>query len=108
MRSQWLAAGTLLTALLTAAHAQAPAPTTPDALVAAAKRAAGQDYAGTFLRVCVAPENLGGGPPRPAAGAAPAVRACESRCSACTVFACTARRSTSMRRSSRPRAIAWS
>ena len=79
MRSQWLAAGTLLTALLTAAHAQAPAPTTPDALVAAAKRAAGQDYAGTFLRVCVAPENLGGGPPRPAAGAAPPVRAVPDR-----------------------------
>jgi metallo-beta-lactamase class B len=50
-----------LIAAATAAHAQAPAPTTPESLVAAAKRAAGQDYAGTFLRICVAPDNLGGG-----------------------------------------------
>jgi hypothetical protein len=49
-------------------HVHAQAPTTPEGLVAAAKRAAGQDHAGTFLRVCVAPDNLGGGPPRPAAG----------------------------------------
>jgi metallo-beta-lactamase class B len=74
MRLRLQAAGTLLIALATAVHAQAPAPTTPEGLVAAAKRAAGQDHAGTFLRVCVAPDNLGGGPPRPAAGAAPAVR----------------------------------
>jgi metallo-beta-lactamase class B len=47
-------------AAATATHAQAPAPTTPDGLVAAAKRAAGQDYAGTFMRICVAPDNLGG------------------------------------------------
>jgi hypothetical protein len=66
MRFRLLAAGTLLTALTTHVHAQAP--TTPEGLVAAAKRAAGQDHAGTFLRVCVAPDNLGGGPPRPAAG----------------------------------------
>jgi metallo-beta-lactamase class B len=44
-----------------ATHAQAPAPTTPESLVTAAKRAAGQDHAGTFLRICIAPDNLGGG-----------------------------------------------
>src|SRR5688572_7075474 len=44
--------------------AQAPAPATPDALVAAAKRAAGTDYQGTFVRICVAPENAAA----PAAG----------------------------------------
>jgi metallo-beta-lactamase class B len=31
--------------------------------VAAAKRAAGQDYAGTFIRICVAPDNLTPRPP---------------------------------------------
>ena len=41
-------------------HAQAPAPVTPESLVKAAKRAAGLDYAGTFLRICVAPDNLEG------------------------------------------------
>ena len=49
-------------------HAQAPAPVTPESLVKAAKRAAGVDYAGTFLRICVAPDNLD---PAPARGAAP-------------------------------------
>ena len=39
-------------------HAQAPAPVTSESLVKAAKRAAGSDYAGTFLRICVAPDNL--------------------------------------------------
>ena len=39
-------------------HAQGTAPVTPDSLVAAAKRAAGQDHSGTFLRICVAPDNL--------------------------------------------------
>jgi metallo-beta-lactamase class B len=38
---------------------------TPDSLVTAAKRAAGRDYAGTFLRICVAPDNLNA-VPRPA------------------------------------------
>jgi metallo-beta-lactamase class B len=60
----------------TAIHAQTPASTTPDSLVAAAKRAAGQDYAGTFLRICVAPDNLaparGGGAGRGGPNAAPA------------------------------------
>jgi len=49
-------------------HAQAPAPVTPENLVKAAKRAAGAEYAGTFLRICVAPDNLDGGAGR---GAAP-------------------------------------
>ncbi len=60
----------------TATHAQAPAPATPDSLIAAAKRAAGQDHAGTFLRMCVAPDNLasgsGGSAGCGAANAAPA------------------------------------
>jgi metallo-beta-lactamase class B len=49
-------------------HPQAPAPVTPESLVKAAKRAAGVEYAGTFLRICVAPDNLDGGAAR---GAAP-------------------------------------
>jgi metallo-beta-lactamase class B len=62
----------LCVAAATAVGAQAPVPDTPDSLVRAAKRAAGRDYAGTFLRICVAPDNLpaaagpraGGPPPR--------------------------------------------
>ena len=46
--------------------AQPPAPGTPDDLVAAAKRAAGADHSGTFLRICVAPDNLTPRPPPPA------------------------------------------
>jgi metallo-beta-lactamase class B len=50
-------------------HAQAPTPVTPDALVVEAKRAAGLDHAGTFRRICVAPDNMNGAPrPPPAAG----------------------------------------
>jgi len=60
----------LLAAVTFATYAQTPA--TPDSLVAAAKRAAGRDHAGTFVRICVAPDNLGGGAPRPTANAAPA------------------------------------
>jgi metallo-beta-lactamase class B len=48
-----------ISASLSAISAQAPA--TPDSLLVAAKRAAGQDYAGTFLRICVAPDNAPGG-----------------------------------------------
>jgi metallo-beta-lactamase class B len=62
--------------VVTATRAQEPeAPATPERLVAAAKRAAGQDYAGTFLRICVAPDNLasGRGAGRGAAGATPRV-----------------------------------
>jgi metallo-beta-lactamase class B len=40
------------------AQAQTPAAPTPDSLVVAAKRAAGSDHSGTFLRICVAPDNL--------------------------------------------------
>jgi metallo-beta-lactamase class B len=59
----------LLAAMAVTAAAQAPAPATPDSLVTAAKRAAGRDHSGTFLRICVAPDNLGGTPrpPNPAA-----------------------------------------
>ena len=53
-----LVVAALFTAAI-AAHAQAPA--TPESLVTAAKRAAGLDHAGTFLRICVAPDNAGGG-----------------------------------------------
>ena len=62
-----------------AAVAQSP-PQTPEELVIAAKRAAGRDYAGTFLRICVAPDNLGGGAPRPT-NATPAARAVPDRAS---------------------------
>jgi metallo-beta-lactamase class B len=59
---------------------QAQAPVTPENLVVAAKRAAGADHAGTFLRVCVAPDNVGSGAPRPAAaGAAPPARTVPDR-----------------------------
>jgi metallo-beta-lactamase class B len=64
MRLHLLAIATLLTAFTVGAAAQAPA-ATPDELVAAAKRAAGRDHAGTFLRICVAPDNRNGTPPRP-------------------------------------------
>ena len=58
-------------------HSQAPAPVTPESLVKAAKRAAGVDYAGTFLRICVAPDNLD---PAPSRGAGPpATRAVPDR-----------------------------
>jgi metallo-beta-lactamase class B len=64
----------VLGALASTVRAQPPEPATPDSLVAAAKRAAGRDHAGTFLRICVAPDNLGGGAPRP-----PPVRAVPER-----------------------------
>jgi metallo-beta-lactamase class B len=67
----------------TATAAQAPASATPESLVAAAKRAAGQDHAGTFLRICVAPDNLGSGrggrAGRGVATAPPAARAAPDR-----------------------------
>jgi hypothetical protein len=74
MKLHLLAATMLLIALTSAAHAQTPAPATPETLVAAAKRAAGTDYAGTFLRICVAPDNLGAVAGGAARGAAPAAR----------------------------------
>ena len=77
--SRVLEAAALLTIPMTA-FAQ---PTTAEDLVTAAKRAAGQDYAGTFLRICVAPDNLGagraGGAGRGAANAAPAARTIPDR-----------------------------
>jgi len=60
-----LVAATLLAAAT--ASVQAAEPATPEGVVVAAKRAAGQDYAGTFLRICVAPDNLNAGGPRPPA-----------------------------------------
>jgi metallo-beta-lactamase class B len=70
-----------LLAAITPTHAQAPA--TPESLITAAKRAAGQDHAGTFLRICVAPDNLGGGrgggAGRGAPNAAPAAPAVPDR-----------------------------
>jgi metallo-beta-lactamase class B len=68
MRFRLLPGAALFTAAAFTAYAQAPAPVTPEALITAAKRAAGTDHAGTFLRICVAPDNLnaggrrGGGP----------------------------------------------
>ena len=84
MRRGLLCAAVMAGALWTmsrAASAQAPA--TPDSLVTAAKRAAGTDYAGTFLRICVAPDNLGGGAGRgaPARGATPPARTVPDRAS---------------------------
>src|SRR5262245_14846593 len=80
MNTRLLAAATLLAATTFTAHAQGPAPATPESLVAAAKRAAGVDYAGTFLRICVAPDNLaGGGGGGGARGAAPAARVVPDR-----------------------------
>jgi metallo-beta-lactamase class B len=68
---------------MTAALAQTPASVTPESLITAAKRAAGQDHAGTFLRICVAPDNLAagraGGAGRGAATAAPGPRTVPDR-----------------------------
>jgi len=76
-----LAAATLLSAVTITGHAQEPAPATPESLVAGAKRAAGLDYAGTFARICVAPDNLGrgGAAGGGARGAAPAARVVPDR-----------------------------
>jgi metallo-beta-lactamase class B len=63
-----LAITTLLT-IAAGARAQAPPATTPETLVIAAKRAAGRDYAGTFVRICVAPDNLTPRPPNAAPAA---------------------------------------
>src|SRR4030095_3252628 len=81
MRLRLVVAATFIAAT-TASQAQAPAPATPESLVLAAKRAAGQDYAGTFLRICVAPDNLAtvtGGAGGGAATAAPAARVVPDR-----------------------------
>ena len=76
-------AAAALLATVSATEAQAPAPASVDALLASAKRASGLDYAGTFQRICVAPDNLntgrGGGAGRGAAAATPAARAIPDR-----------------------------
>ena len=71
-----VAGATLLAAVTLTAYAQVPAPVTPEALVIAAKRAAGADHPGTFLRICVAPDNLTAGGPR---GGGPGPRAVPDR-----------------------------
>jgi metallo-beta-lactamase class B len=76
MRLHLLRSAALITAVTIAVYAQEPAPVTPEALVTAAKRAAGTDYAGTFLRICVAPDNLNAGGPR---GGGPGPRAVPDR-----------------------------
>jgi metallo-beta-lactamase class B len=79
MRLEQFVAATLFAATTITARAQAPAPATAESLVVAAKRAAGRDFAGTFLRICVAPDNLGGGAPRASANAAPGTRSAPDR-----------------------------
>jgi metallo-beta-lactamase class B len=76
-----LVLGAALVAAITAVGAQTPAPDTPESLVTAAKRAAGTDHSGTFLRICVAPDNAGTGGGRAGRGAnaAPAVRTVPDR-----------------------------
>src|SRR5688572_3542018 len=76
MKLRPLGIAMLFVAATLTAYAQAPAPVTPEALVTAAKRAAGSDYAGTFLRICVAPDNLNAGGPR---GGGPGPRAVPDR-----------------------------
>jgi metallo-beta-lactamase class B len=82
MKGCLLSVAALFSAMTFTVHAQAPAPVTPESLVAAAKRAAGTDYAGTFLRICVAPDNLASGAGRGGAGrgaAPPAARTVPDR-----------------------------
>jgi metallo-beta-lactamase class B len=62
---------TALTVFLTATAGAQPAPGTPEALVASARQAAGLDHAGTFRRICVAPENRYGTPRPPPQRAVP-------------------------------------
>jgi len=54
---------------------QTPAPATVDSLVSAAKNAAGLEWAGTFLRLCVVPPpaepRTAGAAARPGAGSRP-------------------------------------
>lgn len=60
-----LLAAAFVAATTLAAQGQAPAPATPEGLVAEAKRAAGLDHPGTFRRICVAPDNLNAAPRPP-------------------------------------------
>jgi metallo-beta-lactamase class B len=82
MRGCLLFVVALSAAMTLTVRAQAPVPATSESLVAAAKRAAGTDYAGTFLRICVAPDNLASGAGRGGAGrgaAPPAARTVPDR-----------------------------
>ena len=82
MKGSWRLVAAALGATMLTVHAQAPTPETPESLVKAAKRAAGVEYAGTFLRICVAPDNLESGAGRGAAGrgaAPPATRTVPDR-----------------------------
>src|SRR5687767_11946614 len=65
MHSHRLAVAAFAAAAAIALQGQPAAPATPEQLVAQAKRAAGTDYSGTFLRICVAPDNLTPRPPPP-------------------------------------------
>jgi metallo-beta-lactamase class B len=70
MRHCLLAVGAFAAATTLAVQSQPSAPGTPEELVAAAKRAAGLDHAGTFRRICVAPDNSNAAPrPPPLTGA---------------------------------------
>jgi metallo-beta-lactamase class B len=74
MKSLAVGIGTALAAAAVAgggALAQTPPPTTVDSLVSAAKKAAGLDWAGTFLRLCIVPPPAASGV-TPAAAGAPA------------------------------------
>ena len=68
-----LGAAGLCVAAAIGVGAQARVPDTPEGLVTAAKRAAGVDYSGTFLRICVAPDNLAPAAPRGGGPAPPVV-----------------------------------
>jgi len=76
MTLRLLPGAALFTAVTLTVSAQVPAPANPETLVTAAKRAAGADHAGTFLRICVAPDNLNAGGPR---GGGPGPRAVPDR-----------------------------
>jgi metallo-beta-lactamase class B len=80
MRIQLRSVAVVLALVAMAVDARAQAPATPESLVAAAKRAAGTDYTGTFVRICVAPDNLAGaGAGRGARGGAAAAPAAPDR-----------------------------
>jgi metallo-beta-lactamase class B len=73
MKFREAALAVLLTLSAAAVNAQ-PQPGTPDALLAAARQAAGLDHAGTYRRICGMPDNRYGPPQRP-----PGVRATPAR-----------------------------
>ena len=81
MKTRLLSVAALAAVITFTARAQAPVPATPESLVAAAKLAAGTDYSGTFLRICVAPDNLaaGGRAGGAARGTAPPARVVPAR-----------------------------